>query len=170
MIYFESLLTPSECAFINSELEKALLAGSGNWDADDYISNCVGFYSFPSVDSLFSKISDAIAVKSPIGPQINSYSRIYYNGAYLLPHVDRPGLEWTLTVCTHADIDWPIHAQDHSDWLVRPVIVRPGDGLLVRGTRQVHWRSPLLCRPDQRVVQHFFHWSALPTVPPVAVR
>jgi alkylated DNA repair dioxygenase AlkB len=92
----------------------------------------------------------------------NSYTRIYYNGATLGKHVDREGLDLTLSVCTFSNIEtsWPLYVE------VKPGVVKsfetkPGDGALIMGTKMPHWRNPLVCENTQMVIQSFYHWRVI---------
>jgi hypothetical protein len=90
----------------------------------------------------------------------NSYARIYKNGGVLGKHVDREGLEITLsiTLFNNLDADWPLWCIDKLGNTV-PIAIRQGDGALMLGTKLSHWREPLTCGEDQFTVQLFMHWD-----------
>ncbi|BBL73728.1 hypothetical protein [Methylomagnum ishizawai] len=159
MHYLKAILNPAQCGFLNNTLVALLRSGRLDWTQDDYVRDCCGLGDIPQVDEFYDTVERQ--VRPFIGPtaiRANSYSRIYFKGAYLKPHVDRPGLDWTLSLCSFAEVEWPISAQG-LDYRIASVPIAPGDGVLMRGTRQVHWREELRCRPDQLVIQHFYHWS-----------
>jgi hypothetical protein len=91
----------------------------------------------------------------------NSYSRIYFNGSTLKPHIDRPGLDITLSLCAYSDIEteWPLCVHDGQQ--VHILATPPGTAAAMLGTKHVHWRDPLVCRDDQKVIQVFCHWRIL---------
>lgn len=91
----------------------------------------------------------------------NPFSRIYYNESILRPHIDREGLDWTISLClfTNADYDWPLKAKLEDGTILEFPTVK-GEGNLVNGRKINHWREPLSCGPDQYVVQVFLHWTA----------
>lgn len=91
----------------------------------------------------------------------NSYTRIYFNDSILKKHVDRNGLDLTLSVCLFDNTgkDWPLYVEH--DGKVVPVITKVGEGGLILGTKMNHWRDLLICKPDQMVIQCFFHWQII---------
>lgn len=92
----------------------------------------------------------------------NTYARIYYNGSTLKPHVDRPGLDYTMSVTLFSNLknDWPLVTIDKLGNEVRCNINRR-DGLLIHGTEMNHWRDDLTCAEDEYVVQMFLHWTRI---------
>lgn len=92
----------------------------------------------------------------------NPFSRIYYNESVLRPHVDRPGLDWTISLCLFTNLkhDWPLKVKLEDETTVEfPTIKCHGN--LVKGGTLTHWREPLECDPlDEYVVQVFLHWTA----------
>jgi hypothetical protein len=91
----------------------------------------------------------------------NPFSRIYQNQSVLRPHLDRPGLDWTISLCLYTNLDnpWPLKAQ-LPDGTIAEFPTIKGEGNLVNGRAISHWREPLICDPDKYVVQIFLHWSA----------
>lgn len=90
----------------------------------------------------------------------NSFARIYYSGGSLDPHVDRVGLDYTMsiTLFNNLDVSWPLWATDKLGNTV-PLDMAMGDGGMILGTTMQHWRGPLVCAPDRYVIQLFLHWS-----------
>lgn len=91
----------------------------------------------------------------------NPFSRIYYNESVLRPHIDREGLDWTISLCLFTNIDdpWPLKAK-HKDGTVVEFPTIKCHGNLVNGRELTHWREPLSCSEDKYVVQVFLHWTA----------
>lgn len=89
----------------------------------------------------------------------NPYCRIYNNTSTLNSHVDRPGLDWTLSIClfTNIDHDWPLFAKIEEETI--GFSTRLGEGALMAGGVLEHWREPLVCSDDQYVIQMFLHWT-----------
>jgi hypothetical protein len=92
----------------------------------------------------------------------NSYARIYESGGVLNKHVDREGLDFTLSITLFSNIEkeWPLWCIDKRGNTV-PINIGVGDGALMLGTTLTHWREKLECVPDQFVVQLFMHWGKL---------
>jgi alkylated DNA repair dioxygenase AlkB len=88
------------------------------------------------------------------------YARFYHNESTLNPHFDRKGLDHTLSVTLFTNLDepWPLYCIDRKCNVVS-FDIKPGDGAIIPGTRIVHWRRPLSCKPDQFAIQAFFHWK-----------
>lgn len=91
----------------------------------------------------------------------NPFSRIYYNQSVLRPHLDRVGLDWTISLCLHTSINnsWPLKAE-LPDGTIAEFPTIKCEGNLVNGREISHWRDPLICDPDKYVIQVFLHWSA----------
>ena len=90
----------------------------------------------------------------------HTYTRIYYNGGILGKHVDRAGLDYTLSVTLFSTLekDWPLFCIDKKGNQVS-ANNSVGSGLMILGTKIEHWREPLICEPNQCIVQMFMHWS-----------
>jgi hypothetical protein len=70
-----------------------------------------------------------------------SYSRVYFKGDELKPHVDRPSCEVSVTahIATQGD-PWPIWMEVPGK---KPVsfILEPGDAVVYKGCEVKHWRE-----------------------------
>lgn len=90
----------------------------------------------------------------------NSFGRIYCNGGTLKPHTDRQGLDYTLSITLrhNLDFEWPLWVIDN-EGQTKSFHIKEGDGAMVLGTTQSHWRNDLHCRADQHSVQLFMHWT-----------
>jgi len=87
---------------------------------------------------------------------VYTYSRIYQEGEYLLPHFDRPGAELSLTVTLDYDkFIWPIWFQDDNG-AFQEVILDIGDALIYKGSLISHFRHPMHGQDFQH--QTFFHY------------
>lgn len=126
-----------------------------------YYRNSYGS-SLPEFNALLPDLTPIVREKTGIKNLAirNSYSRIYFTDSILKRHVDRPGLDITLSVCIYDDtgVDWPLHVED-SDNRITPVTTKPGDGGLILGTKMNHWRDLLTCGEGKMVIQAFFHWE-----------
>lgn len=92
----------------------------------------------------------------------NTYARIYYNTSTLQRHVDRSGLDYTVSVTLFSNLKnpWPLYAIDKNGVEISSNISK-GDGLLIHGTEMIHWRNPLVCENDEYVIQLFLHWTKI---------
>lgn len=73
---------------------------------------------------------------------VYSYGRIYYNGAELVKHLDRPGSEFAATIALDSDgVKWPIFFEDRRG-VEHELYLEPGDLCVYRGSELRHWREP----------------------------
>jgi len=87
---------------------------------------------------------------------VYTYARIYQENDFLLPHIDRPGAEVSLTITLDYDqYIWPIWVDDPSGNPV-PVTLDIGDALIYEGTKLVHYRHKMIGQDFQH--QTFFHF------------
>lgn len=84
-----------------------------------------------------------------------TYSRIYYNGAEMAEHIDRPSCEYSATVCISNDPEpWDIWFQDLTGNRF-PISLEPGDLIVYKGDILPHWRDSYF---GKRQVQAFLHY------------
>lgn len=161
--FFDNLITPERCKKLNdlalSMKQKNIL----NYESDKkHYANSYGTGRIPEFEiilkELTPKIKEAIGIDNIT--EENSYTRIYYNGATLKKHVDRKGLDLTLSVCTFSNLDkpWDLHVEVEKG-KVLSFETKPGQGALILGTKMLHWRDDLVCGDDQYVIQSFYHWK-----------
>lgn len=165
--YFENILTDDECIDFAAKMlsfkEDNRLVYEGKTDArpNAFYDNSFGIGSVPEMESVLRsmqpKLEEELNVRMV---PANSYARIYYNGGTLAPHVDRTGLDYTMsiTLFSNLDTDWPLWCNDLQGNTV-PLVIPRGWGGMMLGTTMKHWREPLVCREDQYVIQLFVHWS-----------
>jgi hypothetical protein len=83
-------------------------------------------------------------------------SRIYYPGAVMARHVDRPSCEVSATLCVELNGDiWPIWVQNKQKTNI-PVYLKAGDMLVYRGLDIPHWRNAYTEGTKQ--IQVFMHY------------
>jgi hypothetical protein len=79
-----------------------------------------------------------------------SYSRIYYNGAVLEKHTDRPSCQYSATVCIDNDPEpWAIFMGGNE------VMLEPGDIVCYKGCEIEHWRERYQGRQQIQVFLHY---------------
>jgi hypothetical protein len=105
----------------------------------------------------------------------NTYSRIYRNGSYLGIHIDRPGLDITMSICVGktAKMKWPLYVslhpwvgpwnteQNKEKWidLHASINLNVGQAGLMEGIIYPHWRDLLTCKSDEYALYVFYHWT-----------
>jgi hypothetical protein len=165
--YFENILTDDQCIDFAAKMlslkedNRLFYEGKTNTQPHAFYDNSFGIGSVPEMEAMLRdiqpKIEDELEIQMV---PANSYARIYYNGGTLNAHVDRPGLDYTMsiTLFSNLDTDWPLWCEDLQGNSV-PLIIPRGWGGLMLGTTMKHWREPLICKEDQYVIQLFVHWS-----------
>lgn len=79
-----------------------------------------------------------------------SYARIYWKGATLNKHKDRPSCQYSSTINISNDPDpWPIFMEGHE------AILNPGDLVVYKGMEVEHWREPYLGNEQIQIFLHF---------------
>lgn len=161
--YFKQIITPEKCNEINQIMTQMYNDKKLNYEGNDpHYKNSFGVGAIPEVDVLLKEFTPQVikAIKMRFIREGNTYSRIYFNGSELNPHVDRPGLDLTMSLCTFSNLaePWPIYVE-LTPGKAKAVDIKPGDAALFLGTRMKHWREPLVCPNDQFMIQSFFHWS-----------
>lgn len=130
-------------------------------DAQVGRSRCV--YGDPALDT-FMMMSTPMASRI-IGKELlptYTYARIYAQGAELLPHLDRPECEHSMTISFGGEYDelWPIWLMDrvrHSS--PQMAALNPGDAVIYRGTQLSHWRDEFLGKSQYQAFLHFVEAS-----------
>lgn len=146
---------------LNKEMFQAEHEKSLHYEGTDtrYLGQSFGRGSMPVADKLLQHLTPMICGAYGDVKPANSYSRIYYNGSILNPHVDREGLDVTLSLCTYTNIEveWPLYVD--YDGKTFDVCTPPGSAAIILGTKYNHYRKLLICGENQKVVQIFLHWS-----------
>jgi len=78
-----------------------------NYEADKtHYANSYGTGRIANFEKLLKELTPVIKERTGIHNIVeeNSYTRIYYNGATLAKHVDRKGLDLTLSLCTFSSL------------------------------------------------------------------
>ncbi len=110
---------------------------------DRQINQSFSWYSPFCLETLAQMLQPLMeqVVDKPLWP-VYSYGRIYYNGAELVKHLDRPGSEFAATICLETDgVSWPIFFEDKNG-VEHELNLYPGDLCVYRGSELRHWREP----------------------------
>ncbi len=116
----------------------------------------------------------------------HSYARKYLPGSRLKLHIDRPGLDYTISVCleTPENFHWPLkisnaewfhgdwtdNLNDYSQWLNNhsEFNLSAGQGVFAKGRSYPHWRETFPeCQvtsdtsKELRAVYVFYHWEVI---------
>jgi hypothetical protein len=174
-----SILTVFNQSEINELLNEILSIPeeTANHEGGQYYKGSLGFTKLPLAQKYVSKLEEII--KPIVGDDIafeNTYARIYKKDSFLGYHIDRPGLDITLSICLKRDASWYLWSStndlteeqtknnywmEHKEYFVRNFIgidTIPGDAGIMEGRKNPHWRDPLVCNDDQTNVYIFYHW------------
>lgn len=175
---FENFLTPSEIAEIYDEFMNTPRTSENDNtfvnNRDTYLTEA--FYNLPSTLKYMPKFQ--AAMEAIYGKNIqfaNTFTRLYKNGSFLKPHVDRDGLDITISLCLRRDVAWPIHVSPkfiddnwrndddyNKDAYTKESAafdLHPGDFAHCYGRKNPHWRPKLECGENQHNAYVFLHWT-----------
>lgn len=125
---------------------------------DDQITNSFSWYSALCFETLAQTLKPTM--EEVTGLQLYptyTYARIYYNGAEMARHTDRPSCEFSTTVCISNDEEfgpWDIWFKSN-EGKEFPIWLEPGDALIYKGDILEHWRNPY---GGKRQTQAFLHY------------
>lgn len=143
-----------------------------NTDKDERFpfKDCMVENSFTMNSILFEKVNGAFifegllplmlpVVQRVVGIELlpaYACARIYYPGAVMKRHLDRPSCEYSATMCVERKGDgWPIWVET-KDKVSLPIYQKPGDMLVYKGTEVPHWRNKYTEGTEQ--IQVFLHF------------
>jgi hypothetical protein len=110
--------------------------------SDQQVANSYSRYSPPCVEALSIKLLPLI--EKVTGKQLYSsfsYTRIYYKGATMAEHTDRPSCEYAVTINISVDPEpWEIWFNDLNGNRF-PILLNPGDLIVYKGGVLPHWRN-----------------------------
>lgn len=155
--FFDKIRCESLSKYLLDQHKAKKLVFEGN---KEHYKNSYGA-SLPDFEKLLHEMTPL--VKKIVGREDlivrNSYSRIYFNEATLRRHVDRQGLDVTMTVSIFNDtgLEWPLHVETSEG--KKSVVTDIGDAAIILGTKMPHWRDNLSAKDGQMVMQCFFHWG-----------
>ncbi len=103
------------------------------------------------IESLFSILTPI--VEKQVGFALTptySFSRVYYQGASMIKHRDRPSCEISASLSVSIDREpWPIYFEGEE------ILLHPGDMVIYKGCKVEHWRNEY---QGQEQIQAFMHW------------
>lgn len=120
-------------------------------DGHPVTQHAAGMASPIVTESLFTVMTPIVqeSVGFDITPTF-SYSRVYFKGAEMVRHVDRPSCEISVSLCVSIDREpWPIFFDGEE------IVLNPGDIVIYKGCEVPHWRLPYQHREQ---IQVFMHW------------
>jgi hypothetical protein len=132
------------------------LVSLGFVGSDPQVPDTPAGYKNPVIEKILTNL--APAVEEWAGCRVfptYSYFRLYKHGDILRRHRDREACEISLSVCLgfSGNEPWPLFIEGTDG--VFAATMRPGDGLLYKGTECAHWRESFT---GMVAAQVFFHY------------
>lgn len=120
-------------------------------DGHPITAHASGMASPLVTESLFAILTPI--VREEVGFDITptfSYSRVYFKGAEMVRHTDRPSCEISASLCVSIDQEpWSIFFAGEE------LVLYPGDMVVYKGCEVPHWREEYQGREQ---IQVFIHW------------
>lgn len=134
-----------------------------NLEDDNYhYKNSYGLNKIPEIEEYFNYLTPIVESVTKLKLQKeNSYSRIYNIDSTLNKHLDREGLDITLSLQIEntTGLTQPIFAENYSGG-VNDAALNNKDSVILKGRDLVHWRDPIKSINSEGILMNvFFHWS-----------
>tara|TARA_B100000902_G_scaffold199526_1_gene190202 strand:+ start:49 stop:627 length:579 start_codon:yes stop_codon:yes gene_type:complete len=123
---------------------------------DAQVEKSLGIYGDPAFDMLM--LMCLPMVEESVGKKLlptYTYARIYFNGADLRPHMDRPECQHSVSVSLGGEYDtaWPLSFRDEN-YAVHANL-NEGDAVVYRGDKVLHWREPFQGTTQYQIFMHY---------------
>ena len=126
----------------------------GVW-TDHQVPNTYSHYSDIVMETLSQKVKPTMEKHTGLKlSETYTYARIYYEGAILPLHVDRPSCEYSTTICIDSTDLWDFHIEDR-DGRKNTIKLNPGDMCVYDGCNLPHWRERYEGEMQMQVFLHY---------------
>lgn len=154
-LILKQLIPPVMCDYLAENI-KALEADGAVSNGDEQVRESFATFA-PVVTEILLDILTPI-LSNAIGCELcptYSYLRIYFKGAVLAKHIDRPACEVSATLCISSESPriWPLCLETVDG--ITEVELEPGDAVIYKGMEVPHWREEF---DGARQVQVFLHY------------
>jgi hypothetical protein len=123
---------------------------------DEQVTKSYAHYAVPCFEALSVQLLPLM--EEITGKELYNtytYARIYYNGAIMTEHTDRPSCEFSTTINISVDPEpWEIWFDDLKGNRF-PILLNPGDLIVYKGDILPHWRYEY---KGERQTQAFLHY------------
>ena len=124
--------------------------------------NSMGLDRIPEIEEYFNYFTPIVEQVTNLKLQKeNSYSRIYNVGSTLNKHIDREGLEITMSLQIEntTGLPQPVFAENYHGG-INDAALNNKDCVLLKGRDLNHWRNPIeSLNPEGTLMNVFFHWN-----------
>lgn len=126
-------------------------------NGDAQVQDSLGIYGDPAFETLMLMCLPAVeqVVGKKLAPTY-TYARIYFNGAQLLPHVDRDECEHSVSLSLggKSELVWPLWFKN-GDAAPEYAAMYEGDAVIYKGNKVHHWRDPFEGETQFQVFIHY---------------
>jgi len=124
---------------------------------DAQVAKSVGIYGDPAFDTLM--LMGQAMVEEVVGKKLlptYTYARIYFNGADLLPHVDRDECEHSVSLSLggQSELVWPLWFKN-GEAEPEYAAMYEGDAVIYQGNKVHHWRDAFEGETQFQVFMHY---------------
>lgn len=128
---------------------------------DTQSPNSFSVYSASFFESLAIQLKDKVSQVTGLNLYPTyTYARIYYKGAILKPHTDRPSCEYSTTLCIDSTDIWDFYIKN-KDGKENVVKLNPGDMCVYSGCDLEHWRKPYQGEIQMQCFLHYVNSEGL---------
>jgi hypothetical protein len=124
---------------------------------NDSIEKCFAWYGAYCFESLLLMVKPI--VEKVVGKTLHptySYARIYYNGAIMKVHKDRPSCEYSATITIDVDETGPWDIwMENLNGETNPIKIPVGSMVVYQGGKLKHWREEY---KGTKQIQAFLHY------------
>lgn len=154
-MFLPGFITPEQAEHLNQEFVFALAVLPQAFGVDSQVVSAKSIYNFiPFMELLVSKCNELSGIVGQNLLPTYTYSRMYFNGAVLEKHVDRPSCEISITLNLAGDKEWPIYFET-PDGQEHKINMTPGDAALYLGCERPHWRNEFTGAHTSQVFLHY---------------
>lgn len=123
---------------------------------DNQVEKSFAYYALPGFEALLEMVRPL--VENVTGKNLYptySYARIYYHGAVMDKHKDRPSCQYSATLTLDIDeTSWPIWFTDAQN-ITKPLTLNVGDMCIYTGDKLDHWREEYTGKKQIQVFLHY---------------
>ena len=126
-------------------------------EGDGQVDKSKTIYGDPAFDTLLAMACGPLSeiIQVDLYPTY-TYARIYLNDSELLPHIDRPECEHSVSICLFKEdgVNWPLYFQKENNE-VESVELEIGDAVVYRGSELAHWREKYVGKNHYQLFMHY---------------
>ena len=152
-LHIPNFITTVEAEILTKQFKQYVNTQNAIGDSQVQASKTV--YNFlPFVLLLVNKIPEVTKLYGHYVLPTYTYARIYYKGAELKEHIDRPACEISLTLNLSKTQNWPIFFKTRENQIVN-IELNPGDAAMYLGCERPHWREVYDGEEHTQVFLHY---------------